>query len=458
MTEKNRKYWVEYGKKLSEKKAQRLSRAKEQKFDTLAAHGLYNMSESLEANNASLLEPVFMSPAQTFTNSAELEVALAYEMPAWIYSRFGNPTVYFLEETIALLEGYNSGRETNTLVTGSGMSAIFLAAEPLLAKDDSLPPPNIVAQAKIYGGTFHLFSERYMEDRGIEIRWVTNAMNLAEWESKIDEGTRFLYGEFPSNPAVQIFDIAAVSDIAHRYGVPLVVDATCASPALTRPIEFGADVVVQSASKVISGSGTTIIGSLTSAMNIPSRVGPDELKEDFAGYCQKIMNRDYGPAIHPMGAWMTINDIRTLRMRVEQMSRSAQKIAEYLEGHAKIDTVFYPGLESFTHHAIARKQMRLVDTDENLYGYMMAFNVREKKIFDSANTRKFYDALELIWRTADLGRVKTIATLPSISTHQQQGEEGRELADILPSCVRLSVGVENVDDLLADIEQALKKV
>lgn len=455
---RSKEEWIKIGNEIATNRKRRIETAKKWKFDTIATHGLYDMKESLRNNNGSLIEPVYMSPAQTFSDANEMEAALAYEMPAWIYSRFANPSVNFLSDTMSLLEGYGSEYDTSSLVTGSGMSAIFLAVETLLVKDDSLPPPNIVSQAKIYGGTFHLFTERLMEDRGIEVKWVSDALDMDEWKSLIDDGTRFLYGEFPSNPAVEIFDIEKVADLAHENNIPLIVDATCASPAITRPIQFGADIVVQSASKVISASGTTIIGTMTSRRNIPSRAGADEMKEDFARWCQFIPNRDFGPAIHPMGAILTLNDLRTLRMRAERMSRSAATIAQYLESHPKVDKVFYPGLKSNEHHNLAKKYMKLADSEENLFGFMMSFNIAEGKKFSSVNTRKFYDALELIWRTADLGRVKTICTLPTISTHQQQGEEGRELADILPSCVRLSIGVEDVDDLLADLDQALKKI
>ncbi|MBN2135720.1 MAG: O-acetylhomoserine aminocarboxypropyltransferase/cysteine synthase [Acidobacteria bacterium] len=457
MTGKKEK-WLKDGHEADANLNNRRLVAGKRKFDTIAVHGIYNMEEALKQNNASLMEPVYMSPAQTFTDSDEKELSLAYEIPGWIYSRFGNPSVYYLEETIALLEGYQAGCETSSLVTGSGMSAIFMAVEPLLIKDKSFPYPNIVAQAKIYGGTFHLFSERLMQDRGIEVRWIKDAMDISEWESKIDDKTRFLYGEFPSNPAVQIFDISEIADLAHKHGIPLLVDATCASPAITRPIQHGADIVIQSVSKVMSSSGTTIIGSLTSRKDIPSRVGEDEMKSDFAKYVQHITYRDFGPAIHPLGAIMTLNDLRSLRGRISQMSDSAMKIACFLNDNDKVEKVYYPGLIEYIHYETALKYMRLVDSDEPAFGYMLAFDIVEKNRGESINTRKFYDSLNLVWRTADLGRVKTIATLPAISTHQQQGEEARDMADILPSCVRLSAGLEHPDDIIEDLEQALKKI
>ena len=241
----------------------------------------------------------------------------------------------------------------------------------------------------------------------------------------MDEGTRFLYGEFPSNPSVDIFDIQAVSDLAHSNGVPLIVDATCASPALTRPLEFGADIVVQSASKVMASSGMTILGLLTSRKNIISKIGSDEMKADFATWAKLWPYRDNGPAINPMACIVALNDLRSLRMKIAQMSRSAQLIAEYLTKHPKVDKVYYPGLDSYVEHTLAKKYMKLVDSNENLFGYMLSVEIKEESKGSSKNARKFYDGLGMIWRATDLGRVKTVATLNAISTHQQQGEEGR---------------------------------
>jgi O-acetylhomoserine/O-acetylserine sulfhydrylase-like pyridoxal-dependent enzyme len=455
---RSKEEWIKLGREVLSERRKRIKRVRSYKFDTIATHGIYDMSVAMKENSGSIIEPVYLSSAQTYNDSYELEVALAYEMPAWIYARFGNPSSLFLEETIALLESYETEHEASCLATGSGISAIHMAVEPFLVKDGRLNRPNIVATAKIYGGTFQLFNVRLMQERGIEVRWVRNGLDLDEWRSKIDDQTRLVYGEMPSNPAVAVFDIAEVANVAHRNGVPFIVDATCASPALTRPLQFGADIVVQSASKVISSNGTTIIGTVTSRKNIVSKIGCEEMKEDFALWVKLHPFRDYGPAIHPMGALLTLSDLRTLRMRVAHMSRSAMSIAKFLESHPNVERVYYPGLKSYEGHEVAKKYMTLADTDENLYGYMMAFDIKEDKKFDIKNARKFHDALHLIWRATDLGRVKTIATLPAISTHQQQGEEGREVAGILPSCVRLSVGIEDVEDLLKDLERSLDAI
>ncbi|MBT7993299.1 MAG: O-acetylhomoserine aminocarboxypropyltransferase/cysteine synthase, partial [Bacteroidetes bacterium] len=246
--------WIKVGQEMIESRNRAIKVAKTRKFDTVATHGLYDCEQALNYNNGSIMEPIYMSPAQAYHNSAEMEAGLAYEMPNWCYTRIANPSTYFLEETTALLETYGSEIEASCLATGSGMAAVRVATDPFLIKDDNLPAPNFVACAKVYGGTFQQFWVRRWQETGIEVRWIHNPFDLNEWAEKTDAGTRFLYGEFPSNPSVAIFDIEKVAELAHANGIPMIVDATCASPALTRPLLHGADIVVQSASKVIGAS------------------------------------------------------------------------------------------------------------------------------------------------------------------------------------------------------------
>jgi O-acetylhomoserine/O-acetylserine sulfhydrylase-like pyridoxal-dependent enzyme len=451
-------YWIKEGQKMVANHQKRIDRTKNWKFDTIATHGVYDISEALNKNNGSIMEPIYMSPAQAYHDSGEMEAGLSYQMPNWCYTRIANPSNFYLEATIALLESYGTGLEASSLATASGMSAIRTATDPFLVKDDLLHMPNFVASAKIYGGSFQQFWVRRWQEQGVEVRWVKNPTNLDEWKEKVDTETRFLFGEFPSNPSVDIFDIQTVADLAHENNIPLIVDSTCASPALTRPLEFGADIVVQSASKVIAASGMTILGLLTSKKNITSKVGSDEMKADFATWAKLWPYRDNGPAINPMACIMALNDMRSLRMKIAQMSRSAQIIAEYLDKQTMVDKVYYPGLQSYISHDLAKKYMKLVDSDENLYGYMLSIEIKEGKECSNENTRKFYDGLEMIWRATDLGRVKTIATLNAISTHLQQGEEGRALASIKPNSIRISIGIENPDDIISDIEKGFAKI
>jgi O-acetylhomoserine/O-acetylserine sulfhydrylase-like pyridoxal-dependent enzyme len=454
----DKEYWVLKGKEMIADRNRRIQRAKRWKFDTVATHGLYDLQQALTLNNGSIMEPVYLSTAQAYYNSGEMEAGLAYEMPNWCYTRIANPSNYFLEETSALLETYGSPVEASCVATASGMAAIRTATDPFLVKDPTFPKPNLVSCSRVYGGTFQQFSVRRQQEQGIEVRWVVDPMDLDEWKSKIDENTRFVYGEFPSNPSVAIFDIERVADLAHAFDIPLLVDSTCASPALTRPLLLGADIVIQSASKVIGGSGTAISGLLISRKNIMSKVGSDEMREDFATWAKLWPYRDNGPGINPMAAIMVLNDMRTLRMRIAQMSRTALKVAEFLENHPKVDTVHYPGLKSYPAHDIATKYMRLADSGEPMYGYLLSAEIKEKTPDGSENARTFYDHLDMIWRATDLGRVKTVATLNAISTHQQQGEEGRRLASIKPSTCRIACGIEDADDVIADLERALDAV
>lgn len=450
--------WIAVGQKMIVERNNRIKVAKTKKFDTIATHGLYDMDVAFGQNNGSIMEPIYTTPAEAYVESTHMEAALAYQMPTWCYSRIANPSNGFLEDTIALLEVYGSEIESSCLVTGSGMAAIRTATDPFLVDDAKYPNPNIVTSAKVYGGTFQQFSVRRHQEQGVEIRWVCDPSNLEEWKSKIDDQTRFVYGEFPSNPAVGLFDIEEVAKLAHGFNIPLIVDATCASPALTRPLVHGADIVVQSGSKVISTSGTSICGMLTSRKNLVSKIGCDDMKADFAMWAKLWPFRDNGPALSPISAILTLNDLRSLRMRVSQMSDTAMQVATYLENHPKISKVHFPGLTSFKAHAIAKKYMFLADSDQNKYGFMMAVEIKENSAMESVNARKFYDALKMIWRATDLGRVKTVATLNAISTHQQQGEEGRKLAEIIPSTCRISVGIENAEDIISDLEQALAKI
>ncbi len=455
---RDKQFWIEAGQEMMKSRQRRIKRAKGWQFDTVATHGLYDLQQALKYNNGSIMEPVYLSPAQAYHNSAEMEAGLAYEMPNWCYSRIANPSTMFLEETAALLETHGSPIEASCVATSSGMAAIRTATDPFLSKDPKFPNPNIVSSAKVYGGTFQQFWVRRFQEQGIEVRWVTEPEDIREWEDKVDEHTRYVYGEFPSNPSVNIFDIEKVAELAHRFEIPLIVDSTCASPALTRPLTLGADIVVQSASKVIGGSGTSISGLLIARENIVSKTGPEEMKANFAMWAKLWPYRDNGPAINPMAAFMVLNDMRTLRMRIAQMSRTTQTVAEYLEGHPRVEAVHYPGLKSYQAHDLASQYMKLADTEEPLYGYMLSADIKESSPESSENARMFYDNLDMIWRATDLGRVKTVATLNAISTHQQQGEEGRKLAAIKPSTCRIACGIESPDDIIADLSHALDAI
>ncbi|MHB8892833.1 MAG: aminotransferase class I/II-fold pyridoxal phosphate-dependent enzyme [Candidatus Limnocylindrales bacterium] len=449
--------WVARGQLAAARDAAARAKARTRRFDTIAVHGLYDHLAAAD-NQGSLIEPAYLSPAQHFADSDHLEAALGYLIPAWGYTRLANPTTHYLEETLALLETYGTDLEASALVTGSGMAAVHLATNALIARDPARPTavPNIVASARCYGGTFMLFM-RYAEERGIGVRWIQDPLDTAAWATAIDDDTRCLYVEVPSNPALSLADVPALAALAHDHGMPLLVDSTVATPALFRPLALGADVVIHSLSKAIGSSGLAIAGAVIASRDIPVRVGSDELRADFAMQVKLLPSRDLGPALSPWSALALISDLRTLRTRMDAWSRGAMTVARFLEAHPAVASVGYPGLESHPGHAIAARDFSLADGDADgapavRYGTLMAFTLAG----GLPAARRAYDRFELVFRATDLGRVKSVATIPSISTHQQQGEAGRAVADIAPGLIRLSVGGEHPDDVIADLAQALE--
>jgi len=453
--------YVEQGKKSLLQRKALIEKVKGYKFDTLAVHGLYSPEEAYDRNQGAVIEPVFSSASQSYRDADELEAALAYLIPTWCYTRIANPTTYYLQDILALLEGYRTGCDTSCVVTASGMSAIALATDAFLIKQKSGPEKiNFVSSIQLYGGTFQNFNVRKKEERGIEVRWVLHPENIQEWKDRIDEDTRFLYMEAPSNPQQSFADIKALADLAHSYEIPFIIDATCATPALMRPIGHGADIVVHSLTKSITSGGMAVGGAIISRCPIVTKVRNDQplFKESFAEYVQFLPYRDRGPAASPMNAMFALNDVRTLRSRMDLVSQNCQKVAEFLEKHPRVYQVDYLGLPSFHHHALAKQYMRLVDSGDgkaaevNRYGHLMSFRVDGPP----ENARKVFDGFRIIFRATDLGRIKSVATIPAISTHQQQGEEARSLADIPPQLIRLCVGAEDPADIIADVDQALK--
>ncbi len=456
----------EYIKKADKLLAERealIKRVKQYKFDTISVHGLYSVEEALNNNQGSIIEPIYLSSSQAYRDSDELEAALSYLIPTWCYTRIANPTVYYLEWTLAMLEGYRTGFDTSCVVTSSGMSAIMSAVDPFLIKQKEGPERiNMASSIQVYGGTFQHFSVRKMKERGIEVRWVLHPEDINEWKDKIDEDTRLLYMEAPSNPQQSFCDVKALADLAHSWEIPLIFDATCATPALLRPIAYGADIVIQSLTKTLTAGGLAVGGALISRKPIITKVKNENplFKESFAEYVKFLPYRDNGPAPSPMNALITLNDLRTLRSKVDMVSCNCQKVAEFLETHPRVYQVDYLGLPSYHLHDLAKKYMKLVDSDDgsgqnyNRYGHLMSFRVEDPP----ENARKVFDALRLIFRATDLGRIKSVATIPAVSTHLQQGEKAREMADIPPQLIRLCVGGESPDDIIADLDQALNSL
>jgi O-acetylhomoserine/O-acetylserine sulfhydrylase-like pyridoxal-dependent enzyme len=461
MKPKGLDYYKDAGKRAMQWHAENIKKMKQCRFDTIAVHGIYSMQEALDFNQGSIIEPIYMSTSQAYRDSDEMEAALSYQIPTWCYSRIANPSIYYMEGVLALLESYGAGVDASCIATASGMAAIQSAVDQFLIEDPKRPnaPMNFVATAQVYGGTFQQFAVRKEQERNIEWRRVITSNDISEWESKIDENTRFLYGEMPSNPSQAFFDVKKIVDLAHKYGLPAIFDSTVATPALLRPLEFGADIVVQSVSKSLFTSGFGIAGAVIARKNITTNIDNPAMKADFCAYLKQLPNRDNGPNLSPMNAIMALNDIRTIRHRMDVASRSTMTIAEYLKDHKHIEGVDYLGLEEHKLHELAKDYLFLVDAEhdaqygspQNRYGHLMSFRVKGS----AENTRKVFDAFQRIWRATDLGRIKSVATIPTISTHAQQGEEGRKLAQIPPNLIRLCVGMEHPDDVIADIDQAL---
>jgi O-acetylhomoserine/O-acetylserine sulfhydrylase-like pyridoxal-dependent enzyme len=461
MTSKGVDYYKQAAGRAMQWHAENMGKMKKCRFDTIAVHGIYSMQEALDFNQGSIIEPIYMSTSQAYRDSDEMEAALGYEIPTWCYSRIANPSIYYLEGVLALIESYGAGVDASCIATASGMAAIQSAVDQFLVEDPKRPssPMNFVATCQVYGGTFQQFAMRKEIERNIEWRRIINSTDIDEWESKIDENTRFLYGEMPSNPSQAFFDIKKIVDLAHKYGIPAIFDSTVATPALLRPLAYGADIVVQSVTKSLFTSGFGIAGAIIARKNITSNIDNPEMKADFCAYLKQLPNRDNGPNISPMNAILALNDIRTIRHRMDIGSRSTMKVSKFLKEHKHIEGVDYLGLEEHHLHKLAKQYLYLVDAEhdeqygspQNRYGHLMSFRVNG----GAANTRKVFDAFQRIWRATDLGRIKSVATIPAISTHSQQGEEGRKLANIPPNLIRLCVGLEHPDDVIADIDQAL---
>ena len=455
--------YIEEAKKLLNQKKDHLARIKKLKFDTIAVHGLYTVEEALGQNQGAVIEPLYLSTAQAYRDSDEMEAALAYLIPTWCYTRFANPTTYYLEWVLALLEGYQTGSDTSCLVTASGMSSLMLTVDSFLVKQREVPEKiNFVSSVQLYGGTYQHFTIRKIKERGIEVRWIDNQEDIEEWKANIDENTRFLYSEAPSNPQQSFCDVKALADLAHSWEIPFIIDSTCATPALMRPIAYGADIVIHSLTKSITSGGLAMGGALISRKPIVTKIKNDNplFKESFAEYVKFLPYRDNGPAASPLNALFALNDLRTLGSKMDLVSKNSQKVAEFLDKHPRVYQVDYLGLPSFPLHTLAKKYMKLVDSDDgkgnevNRYGHLLSFRVDGPP----ENARKVFDNLKIIFRAGDLGRIKSIATIPAISTHLQQGEEARQKADVPPQMIRLCVGAENPDDIIADLDQALNSL
>lgn len=385
-------------------------------FSTRAIHHAYDPYEGHGALNP----PLYLSSTYTFPTVAEGAARFAGEQPGYVYSRVGNPTTRMLEERLANLENGEAA-----LVTASGQGATTSLLWTLLAPGDEL-----IADKTLYGCTFAFFHQG-LEKFGVKVRHLdlTVPENL---EAALSHKTRMVFFESPANPNMRLVDIAAIADIARRQAVLTVVDNTYCTPYLQRPLELGADFVVHSATKYLGGHGDLLAGAI---------VGPRAALDEVRYVGIKDMT---GAVLSSQDAFLILRGIKTLALRMDRHCLNAQRVAEYLVAHPRVAVVHYPGLKTFPQHQLARRQMAQP-------GGMVAFEL--KGGFPAG--RRFMDALRLFTRAVSLGDAESLAQHPASMTHAVYSEEERAAHFISEGLVRLSVGLEDSEDLLEDLKQAL---
>jgi O-succinylhomoserine sulfhydrylase len=364
-------------------------------------------------------EPIFPTSSFVFESAAHAAARFSGEEPGNIYARFTNPTVRTFEQRLAALEGGDS-----CVATASGMSAILSTCMALLKAGD-----HVVSSQSVFGTTRVLFNN-YLQKFGVDVDFVS-LTDLDAWEQAIRPETRILFLETPSNPLTDIIDIQQIAELAHRHDALLVVDNCFCTPALQRPLDLGADIVIHSATKYLDGQGRCVGGAV---------VGDSELvgKEVF-GFL-----RTAGPTMSPFNAWTFLKGLETLSLRMSAHSASALELARRLETHPSIERVYYPGLESHPQHDLASKQMKA-------HGGIVAFDVAGGK----EAAWKVVDGTQMISITANLGDTKTTITHPATTTHGRLTPEEREAAGIGDGLIRISVGLESIEDIWTDLQRGL---
>jgi len=419
------------------------------KLETLALHAGYETDPTTK----SAAVPIYQTTSYAFDDAQHGADLFDLKVPGNIYTRIMNPTNDVLEKRVAALEGGIAG-----LAVASGMAAITYTVQTLAEVGD-----NIVSTSELYGGTYNLFAHT-LPRQGIEVRFV-NKDDFAGLESKIDARTKAIYCESVGNPSGGIADIEKMAEIAHRHGVPLVVDNTVPSPSLWRPIEQGADIIVTAATKYIGGHGTTIGGVIVDSGKFPWAENKERFPllnqpdvsyhgvvyteafgpAAFIGRARVVPLRNMGAALSPMNAFMLLQGLETLSLRMERICENTQKVAEYLENHPDVTWVNYAGLPSHKDYALAQKYMG------GKASGILSFGLNSGR----EGTRKFYDALQIFLRLVNIGDCKSLASIPAETTHRQLNDAELKSAGVSPEMVRLSIGIEHVDDLIADLDQAL---
>ncbi|PPK61329.1 bifunctional o-acetylhomoserine/o-acetylserine sulfhydrylase [Actinokineospora auranticolor] len=399
--------------------------------------------------------PIYQTTSYVFRDSQHGADLFSLAEPGHIYTRIMNPTQDVLEQRVAALEG-----GVAALAFASGSAATTAAILNLAESGD-----HIVSSPSLYGGTYNLFHYT-LPKLGVEVSFVDDQDDLDAWRAAVRPNTKAFFGESLANPGNNVFDIRAVADVAHEVGVPLIIDNTVPTPYLLRPIEHGADIVVHSATKYLGGHGTTIAGVLVDGGTFDFGAHPDR----FPGFTQpdpsyhglkywealgpgayaakaRIQGlRDTGAAISPFNAFLIIQGIETLSLRIERHVANAKAIAEWLEQRDEVEKVYYAGLPSSPFHAAAQKYL------PRGAGAIVSFDLRG----GVEAGRKFVDGTELFSQLVNIGDVRSLIVHPASTTHSQLAEEEQLASGVTPGLVRLSVGIENVEDLLADLEAGFR--
>lgn len=421
------------------------------KLESLALHHGY----TAESTTKSAAVPIYQTTSYTFDNTQHGADLFDLKVEGNIYTRIMNPTTDVLEKRVAEMEGGIAG-----LALASGMAAITYAIECICAAGD-----NILSTSQLYGGTYNLFAHSFPR-QGIEVRMISHD-DYAGFEAAIDSKTKAIFCESIGNPAGNVVDIQKLSEIAHKHGIPVIVDNTVATPYLCRPFEHGADIVVHSLTKYIGGHGTSIGGMIVDSgkfdwaankerfavLNEPDpsyhgvvyteALGPAA----YIGRCRVAPLRNTGAAISPMNAFQILQGLETLGLRIERHCENAEKLAEYLQNHPKVNWVNYAALKDSEYQQTCQKI-----TSGKASG-ILSFGIKG----GAEAGAKFIDALEMILRLVNIGDAKSLACHPASTTHRQLNDEELAKAGVSADLVRISVGIENIDDIIADVEQALAK-
>ncbi len=419
------------------------------KSDTVAVHGGYETEPTTKA----VAVPIYQTVAYEFDSADHGAALFNLEVPGYRYSRISNPTTAVLERRVAQLEG---GLEA--LCVSSGQAALNYAALNLAELGS-----NIVSIPQLYGTTYTLFGH-ILPSQGINVRFAESDSPDAI-EKLIDEKTRGIFCESVGNPAGNICDIEALAAVAKRHGGPLVVDNTVATPILLRPIDYGADIVVHSLTKFLGGHGTTLGGAIVDsgrfpwqqhARRFPMFNEPDASyhgliytqhfgKAAYIARCRSVYQRTTGAVLAPLSAFLLLQGIETVALRVERHVENARRVAEFLRGDPRVEWVNYAGFADNPYHALARKYFNGRACSLLTFGIVGGLEAG----------KAFYDALKLFKRLVNMGDAKSLACHPASTTHRQMSAQEQEKAGVRPEMIRLSVGIEHIDDILADLDQAL---